>query len=348
MMRDFLTAQETARILGKRIDSLYNIVDAFDANADDEWELVEGEHFEYAGPALAGANGRRPRRFSEEGVEALARYIEATDKTGVLGWFRERLFKVKQKRKQLLVSRRITQEFIDAGGTLEIRGELAFVSRKTTVGILQTNYKGLNNSWERLRTAGTEEGEAALEINKDFLESEERQVLISQRGIARVARDMRANSRITKTRQAWIEAVGEVVETCFNSEIRYLTEGVDRAIKRAKAAAGHRCEVTGKKAAVHKKIDLDGHHLFDRRSRPDLADLPENILVLMPELHREFHGWKSGPCAPKDMLVFIETARGDLFDPVNSRDMKRLRALTHRLQRFQSEREGQQLRYHRS
>lgn len=45
-------------------------------------------------------------------------------------------------------------------------------------------------------------------------------MLISQRGIARVARDMRVNSRITKTRQAWIEAVGEVVETCFNSEIR--------------------------------------------------------------------------------------------------------------------------------
>jgi hypothetical protein len=68
----------------------------------------------------------------------------------------------------------------------------------------------------------------------------------------------------------------------------------------------------------------------------------------MPDLHREFHGWKNGPCTPNDLLVFIETARGDLFDPVNSRDMKRLRVLTHRLQRFQSEREGQQLRYHRS
>jgi len=347
-MRDLLTAQETARILGKRIDSLYNVIDAFDAKADDEWELVEGEHFEYAGPAVAGSNGRRPRRFSEEGVEALARFIEASERTGVLGWFRERLFNVKQKRRQLLVSRRITQEFIEAGSTLEIRGDLAFVSRKTTLGILQTNYKGLHNSWERLRTAGTEEGEEALELNKDFLEDEERQVLISQRGIARVARDMRVNSRITKTRQAWIEAVGEVVEACFNSEIRYLTDGSDRAIKRAKAAAGHRCEITGKKAAVHKKISLDGHHLFDRLSRPDLADLPENILVLMPDLHGEFHSWKSGACTPRDILEFIEIARGDLFDPVNTRDMKRLRVLTHRLQRFQGEREARRIRYHKS
>jgi len=83
-MRDLLTDRETAKILGKRIDVLYKIVDAFDAKADDEWELVEGEHFEYAGPAVAGANGRRPRRFSEEGVEALARYIEATEKRACL------------------------------------------------------------------------------------------------------------------------------------------------------------------------------------------------------------------------------------------------------------------------
>lgn len=58
------------------------------------------------------------------------------------------------------------------------------------------------------------------------------------------------------------------------------------------------------------------------------AEVPENILVLVPDLHREFHGWKSGACTPKDVLVFIEAAGGDLFDPVNSRDMKRLRALT--------------------
>jgi hypothetical protein len=347
-MRDLLTDKEAAGILGKRITRLYKIVESFDANDDDEWELVEGEHFEYAGPTVAGTNGQRPRRFTEEGVEALARYIEATEKTGLLGKIRERLFRVKQKRKQLLVSRRITQEFMEAGGTLEIRGNLAFVSRKTTVGILQTNYKGLYNSWERLRTAGTEEGEEALELNKDFLESEERQLLISQRGIARVARDMRVNSKITKTRQAWIEAVGDVVEACFNSEIRHLTDGVELAKKRAKAAASHRCEITGESSKAYRKIDLDGHHLFDRHSRPDLADLPENILVIKPDLHREFHSWKSGPCTPKDVLMFIETVRGDLFDPVNSRHMKRLRALTHRLQRFQSEREGQKVRYHRS
>ena len=346
-MRDLLTDSEAAKILDKRRTQLYRIVDKFDQDPDDEWELEEGIHFEFAGPPIPGTDGKRARRFTEEGVEALARYIEAHEKSGLLRKVKDRLFQVTKKRKQLLVSRRITQEFVEAGGTVEIRGDLAFVTRKSTVSILQTNYKGLGNSWERLRMAGTIEGEQALEIGKDFLESDERQLLISQRGIAAVARDMRKNSKITKARQAWIEAVGEVVENCFQAEIRYLTDGSERAVKRAKAAAGHRCEVTGKKSSRQTRVDLAGHHLFDRSSRPDLADLADNVLVIIPDLHRDFHSWQPGPCCPNDFLKFINTTRADLFDPVNSRSMARLHNLTRRLNRLQSEREGEKLRYHR-
>jgi hypothetical protein len=346
-MRDLLSDSEAARILGKRRTQLYRIVDLFDADPNDEWELEEGLHFEFAGPAVPGLAGKRPRRFTEEGVEAMARYIEANEQPNLLSQVRERLFQAKKKRKQLLVSRRITQEFVEAGGTVEIRGELAFVTRKSTVAILQSNYKGLANSWQRLRLAGGVEGEEALEIGKDFLESEQRQLLLSQRGIAAVARDMRVNSRITKARRAWIEAVGEVVEGCFQAEVRYLTDGAERAVKRAKAAAGHRCEVTGKKASRQTRIELAGHHLFDRSSRPDLADLADNVLVLLPDLHRDFHSWKPGPCCPVDFLKFVSVAQADLFDPVNSRSMGRLHNLTRRLNRLQKEREGQKLRYHR-
>lgn len=346
-MRDLLTDRETAKILGKRIDTLYRIVDEFDDDPNDEWNLEEGVHFEYAGPGAPSSSGKRPRRFSEEGIEAIAHYLEAKEKQDFLRWVRERLFQAKKKRKQLLVSRRITQEFLDAGGSIEIRGALAFVTRKSTVSILQTNLLGFNNAWERLRTAGMADGEEALEINKDFLENDEQQLLVSQRGIAAVARDMHRNSSITKARKAWIEAVGEVIESCFSEEIRYLTEGSDHAVKRAKAAAGHRCEVTGQKSKRHKPIELSGHHLFDRRSRPDLADLADNVVVIVPQLHREFHSWKPGPCCPHDFLLFLEKARADVFDPVNSRDMARLQGLTRRLNRLQKEREGHQVRYHR-
>ena len=49
-MRELLTAQETTRILGLRTTTqLYKIVDFFDSDTEDEWDLVEGEHFEFAG-----------------------------------------------------------------------------------------------------------------------------------------------------------------------------------------------------------------------------------------------------------------------------------------------------------
>lgn len=340
-MRDLLTDRETAKILGMRINSLYRIVDKFDDNPDDEWDLEEGIHFEFAGPpASAGRDkGKRPRRFTEEGIEALARFLEATEKKGILNWFldfRDRLFQAKKKRKQLLVTRRITQEFMEPGGALVIQGKLAFLSKKTTVSILQTNFKGFNNSWKRLRKDGSDQGEDALRINRDFILDDNRQELISQIGVRRVADDMLLHSKITKARKVWIEAVGEVIVSCIDAEIRHLTEGVDRAVKRAKGAAGYRCEVTGKGETRHSRIVLDGHHLFDRSSRPDLVDLPENILVVMPEIHRGFHSWKPGPCTPRDFLEYLESQRADLFDAVNSSSMKRIQALARRLTRLQT------------
>ena len=81
-MRDLLTDKETAKILGKRIDRLYKDVDFFDKYDDDEWELNEGEHFEF----VARTGVIKERRFYEEGVEALARYYEK-DQSGIFGRF---------------------------------------------------------------------------------------------------------------------------------------------------------------------------------------------------------------------------------------------------------------------
>ena len=63
-MRDLLTDKETAKILGKRIDRLYKDVDYFDKYDNDEWELNEGEHFEF----VAKKGVIKERRFYEEGV----------------------------------------------------------------------------------------------------------------------------------------------------------------------------------------------------------------------------------------------------------------------------------------
>lgn len=119
-MRDFLTDQKTAKLLGKRIDQLYKIIDAFVAAPDDQWDLNEGKHFEYIS-APVDAFGRRKRGFTEEGVEAIARYLEATESCGLLQKILDKLTHWKTKRKQLLVHRRMTQAFLTVSETLIFR-----------------------------------------------------------------------------------------------------------------------------------------------------------------------------------------------------------------------------------
>jgi hypothetical protein len=71
----------------------------------------------------------------------------------------------------------------------------------------------------------------------------------------------------------------------------------DRARNKAKA-----CAVTQQKpiAADRNPIELEAHHLFDSATRPDLAALDDNLLVISSALHRNFHRWMgSRPCEPR-------------------------------------------------
>jgi len=123
---------------------------------------------------------------------------------------------------------------------------------------------------------------------------------------------------------------------------------INRAIKRAKRAALDTCQVTGSRKARGKQLTLDGHHLFNKSSRPDLADLHENILIIESSIHADFHCWQSRrntKCEPKDFLKYLEIARFDLVDPSNSAAAARHDALIERLVKLQKNYEGNQLRY---
>ena len=345
-MRELLTDKETAKILRKTRATLYKTVDFFDSRDDDEWELIEGEHFEF----VRGGDPRyRPRRFTEEGVEALARFYEEKHKISIIDSVLDALFQRRKRRKRMLVSRRITQEFIEAVPPPEIKGELAFVQRKTTINILQTNGKGFNNSEERLFQAGTLEGQEGLEIDKHFALNEDSEKLWSQKGIASIAVDMSQNSRITKARKAWVDAVGEVVEDCFKTEVKRISAAplrIENAIDAAKKSAGYRCQVSGKRKTKTSQWQLHGHHLFDQATRPDIADLYENILVLEGSIHSEFHSWNyKESCEPNDFLYFLAEVRLDLIDPENNAASRRYDKLVARLTKLQKNYEGNKLKY---
>ena len=94
-------------------------------------------------------------------------------------------------------------------------------------------------------------------------------------------------------------------------------------------------------------MTLDGHHLFDKVNRPDLADFYDNILVLESSIHADFHSWKGGGgCEPRDFLGYSSEIRLDLFDASNRNAMKRFNRLTVKLTQLQKNYENNHLRYH--
>lgn len=212
--------------------------------------------------------------------------------------------------------------------------------KKTTIAIPQTNHNGFNNAWAWVRTAGKLEGSEAIEIDRHFTVVDDKDLFFSEMGIARIADDMKHNSTINAARKAWMDAVAEVVGRCFQAEVKHLQSApkrIEDAVRQAKRVAKGQCDVTGRAKKAHTTSESDGHHLFDRRSRLDLADATNNILVQQPELHNEVHSWKGSPsCYPQDFIEFITTIRGDLFDPINSRAMACLQRLVHRLSLLQA------------
>jgi hypothetical protein len=121
---------------------------------------------------------------------------------------------------------------------------------------------------------------------------------------------------------------------------------IANVISKAKRAANNTCQVTGSSKARGKILELDGHHLFDKSMRPDLADFHEIFLVVQSNIHDDFHSWeRGGKCIPSDFLNYLNEARLDLIDPVNRRVEARYEKLLRKLYMLQINYEGNKLRY---
>ncbi|MCU0529167.1 MAG: hypothetical protein MUD04_06680 [Cyanobium sp. Prado107] len=195
--RDSFTDREAARMLGITRTKLYRICAFFDSNPEDEWQLVPGECFDYE-PGQA-----RKRRFYEEGVMAIAKYLEETEGQGLLARLHEFFTHHRAKVTRALVRRRIVQVTQDRSA-IEIRGELVFLAQPGVVEVLGTNGKGMKGAVRRIQEESAAlEGAEGLEIDRDFADFEGKPHRHwSQIGIRRLARIMHEKGHITKARRA--------------------------------------------------------------------------------------------------------------------------------------------------
>ncbi|MEP0872906.1 hypothetical protein NDA01_24110 [Trichocoleus desertorum AS-A10] len=310
---ELMSAEETSQILGIKLKRLYNICDAFDARDDDQWDLIENEHFEWLSPNI------RTRRFYEEGAMAIAKYIQETDTAGKFAGFIDAVIeKITNRRKrtrQMLVRRRVILEVQELKGVI-VRGDLVFIERPKVIRILGTNGKGLNAARSRVQDSNNLSGPAQMEPGVHF-EKVENVEYWSQRGLVRIAQDM-TEKLAQKSRRAWTEAVAEVYEDAIEQQRKYLDSfdaKVQKAMDQVKTLANHKCQATLERQKPDTPFDLHIHHLFDRATRPDLAALHDNLLAIHEDLHRGFHKWHgASSCEPKDFIEYLTTVESWRFE----------------------------------
>ena len=293
-----LAEGDLAKSLEISRQKLDEIIQYFDADPNDEWELIEEDHFRFVNKNL------QERLFSLRGAHAIAEYIRANSQPSFWDNFVEFLTRHKQKIRESFVKGHIIQN----SSSLFRRFEHSFLSKADTVKILGTSPARFNQSFKGLRDAGK------IQKDYDFCDLDNK-IYYSISCLSQIATDL-SDKLTSKDRRLWCGEVTAVVDKTVkeieSAEARQKAE-LEQKIKKAKTFAkkrdNHTCQVTGNKLTRHSRCTIVMHHIYSRKHYEDLAATPDNLIALDQEVHQRFHGWMGGngnPCTPDDLLEFVQ------------------------------------------
>ena len=269
--------QELADALEISVERLDEVIEFFDADPDDEWDLKEHDHFIYTNQTW------KNRIFSAQGAFAIAKYLDTHEKKSLWDRIREFVTHHRQRIRDAFVKRTVYEN----SSSLTLRNGRHFLSKKDTVAILSTSYARLNRSFEALRRS-----EQPLQIGIDFDDIEGTRYY-SLKGFYRISQNL-AETLTSQDRREWCKAVDIAGKKTFQAIIDEQASRT-RRIERAKESARKRdrstCQITRvrKTKSNRETFHLAGHHIFSSSHYPHLAATVDNIITLDARIHNEFH-----------------------------------------------------------
>jgi len=283
----------------KRLDE---IVSFFDADPNDDWDLVEGDDYQFVNKE------KKLRNFSPKGAFKIASYIEKNEKRGIFYKFKEFFTKHDQKIRRSLARKLIFAELTDSGEIQVCQG-LAMIHKQSLRRILETNGAKLNKTVNHLQ----QRTDKPLELGVDFYEDEKREFWFSESGIVMISKSM-SETLTNKSRQEMCKTIAMEFPLAFKEIQENLDDDtkqkieIEKAKKRAKTRDKNTCQVTGQKPDKDVQFNLAVHHLYSLQKYPHLATLDLNLVTIKEEIHQEFHGNLGGfhqPCTIEDFIEFL-------------------------------------------
>jgi uncharacterized cysteine cluster protein YcgN (CxxCxxCC family) len=289
-----IKAKELSAALEITPQRLDEIIEFFDADPSDEWDLKEDDHFIYLNKNL------KERLFSQQGAFAIAKYMDTIEEKTL--W--SRIVEFVTRHKEKIRNAFVRQKVLDNCSSLTKRNNRHFLSKKDVVNILCTSYARVNKAFEDIRRS-----DSPMVLLEDF-DDIEGERYYSLAGVEKLCRNLGSELKNVDRRE-WcsaVEIVGKkTLKLLIDEEEARITKiqaAMDAARRRDKSC----CQITGRRRTSHDKINVTVHHLFSKKQYPHLAMSMDNLITLAEEVHIDFHSWNGGfdkPCTIDDLIRFI-------------------------------------------
>ncbi|PSB01412.1 hypothetical protein [Merismopedia glauca] len=294
---------ELATALEITCEQLDEIVNFFDSDPDDQWELRENYHFIYLIKNL------KERLFSEEGAYAIAKYIDEKATKSIWKRITEFITKHNENIRNAFINQKIQENCT----SLTFQNNLQFLSKNDVVNILCTNNARFDQAFYEIQKSDN-----AMIIHEDFDDIDGVRYY-SLAGFYKLSRHL-AKELTVKDRRGWCEAIEIVGKKTFKliiDEQAARQNKINSAMNAAKKRDGSMCQITGKKHdKSNKAINITVHHIYSKEHYPHLAACQDNLITLTQEVHNEFHAWNGGsqkPCTVNHLIEFINKLYPDNY-----------------------------------
>lgn len=291
--------EELSQWLGITLERLDKVVEFFDSDPHDDWDLVESEDYIFFNRRY------KQRRFAPKGALKIAAYLDQNEQRSILYKIREFITQHDNRLRKSLAKQLIYSELLGEGKIVNHNNH-SMMHKQSLRRILETSGSRFNQSFRELQRS-----QMPLQPDVDFAEIEN-ELWFSGSGSVRIAKDL-GEKLTNKSRRKMCQVVGTRLTPVLKQIEDEKTRRV-RQIEQAKQAAKKRdkntCQITKTKPSRNDKFNLSAHHLYSAKSYPHLATNLDNLISIREEIHKEFHTWMGGydkKCTIDDFIEFIHS-----------------------------------------
>ncbi|WP_017305508.1 hypothetical protein [Spirulina subsalsa] len=292
-----------AEALGLTQQGLDEIVDFLEASTDESIQLKEWLHFVIQNYV----NQQQPIRiFSREGALAIANYLDLIGDATQISL--KRVIVLLDKYNLNQIDSKIRKALYENSSSLAFRNERHWLSRTDVVRIFMTTSSRLRQAFGDIQKSYD-----PMRINIDFEDYDGIMPrFFSLSGLEKLSIELSLKLR-SEERRAYCKRVSEVAPPV----LEFLAiapcpepKQIDQAMNFAKNRDKKTCQVTGAvRDKYNPRIELVGHHLYDKKAYHFLSADPDKILTIDKRLHEDFHQWNGGTqktCTIYDFIDYVE------------------------------------------